>query len=102
MANFKYFSKNGNVLPIEEATIPLSNIEYSYGFGVYENIKVRNNILYFVNQHVDRLFKSAEVINLKHPFKHSQIKHYIQDLVNAVKEDSYNLKMLLIGGENPL
>lgn len=100
--NFKYFSKNGQVLSIQEAVVPLSNIEYSYGFGVYENIKVRNGILYFVDQHVERLFKSAEVIDLKHSFSDQQIKQYIQDLVAAVKEDSYNLKMLLIGGESPV
>ncbi len=42
--DFKYFSKNGKILPIEQAVIPFSNIEYSYGFGVYENqLKKRNN-----------------------------------------------------------
>jgi branched-subunit amino acid aminotransferase/4-amino-4-deoxychorismate lyase len=101
-ADFEYFSKNGEILPIDQASIPLSNIEYSYGFGVYESLKIRNNILYFVDQHIERLFKSAEVIGLTHPFKQSQIKEYIHDLFSALKTESYNLKILLIGGDNPL
>jgi len=100
--NLKYFCKNGHILPIEEANISLSNIEYSYGFGVYENLRIRNNILYFVDQHIERLFKSAEVINLNHSLKHSQVKKYIEDLIKVLQADSYNLKMLLIGGANPL
>lgn len=101
-AGFQFFSKNGQILPIDQAKISLSNIEYSYGFGVYENIKVRNSILYFADQHVERLFKSAEVIDLVHQFKKSQIKQYLEDLSNILKVDSCNMKMLLIGGENPL
>lgn len=99
---FKYFSKNGQILPIEEAAIPVSNIEYSYGFGVYENIRFRNSILYFIDQHVERLFKSAEAIGLVHKFTKDEIKKYIGELVEILKTDSYNLKILLIGGENPL
>lgn len=116
---FNYFSKNGQILPIAEATIPLSNIAYQYGFGVYENIKVRNQILYFVDQHLDRLFISAETIGLAHSFSKDQIKQYIKDLTSHVilskaknlkdpsakpqddKVNSFNLKILLLGGKEP-
>lgn len=105
--NSLYFSKNGQILPREEATIPISNIEYSYGFGVYETLKVRNGVLYFVDQHVERLFHSAEIIGLTHPFTKDSVKQYLQDLLQALGFDSSdtracNIKMLLIGGKEPL
>lgn len=99
-----YFSKNGQILPISEAVMPLNNIEFSYGFGVYENIKVRNGIVYFVKQHIERLQKSAEIIGLTHPFTSNQIETYIQELLEKLeltKDGSVNLKMLLIGGGEP-
>ena len=99
---FGYFSKNGQILPINEATIPIENIEYSYGFGVYETIKVRNGVLYFASQHIDRLFKSAEIIGLFHPYGKAQIKTYLEDLIDKLKPESCNIKMLLIGGREPL
>ena len=48
--DFKYFSQNGKILPIEQAVIPISNIEYSYGFGVYENIRISNGTVYFLKE----------------------------------------------------
>ncbi|GEM_PF-113924 len=98
---FSYFSKNGQILPINEAVIPIENIEYSYGFGVYETIKVRNGVLYFAKEHVDRLLKSAEIIGLIHPYGKAQIKSYLEDLINKLKTESCNIKMLLIGGREP-
>ena len=102
---FPYFSKNGQILPIEEASMPLSNIEFSYGFGVYENIKVRNGIVYFVKQHIERLQKSAKVIGLIYPFTATEIENYLQKLLEKLaltKPDaSANIKMLLIGGREP-
>lgn len=100
---FNTFSKNGQILPQEQATIPLANIAYQYGFGVYETLKVRNNILYFVDQHIDRLITSAELLGLTHFFSKSDIIKYIQNLIddlvntNETPTFSCNLKMLLIG-----
>src|SRR3990167_8822085 len=66
--DFKYFSRNGKILPIEDATIPLSNIEYQYGFGVYESIRIANGTPLFLNEHLERLENSAKIIGLEHSF----------------------------------
>jgi branched-chain amino acid aminotransferase len=103
--SFPYFSRNGQILPIDEAMMPLSNLEFSYGFGVYENIKVRNGIVYFLKQHIDRLQKSAETIGLTHQFTSQQIETYIHELLEHLnltnEQASCNLKMLLMGGREP-
>ena len=102
MAGFDYFSKNGQILSMGEAVIPVSNVEYSYGFGVYESMKVRGGIVYFVDQHVERLFSSADDIGITHPFTREDIKQYIGDLVAKLELDACNIKILLIGGREPL
>lgn len=99
---FDYFSKNGQILPMEQAVIPVSNIEYSYGFGVYESMKVRKGIVYFIDQHVERLFCSANIIGITHPFTPEEIKKYIEDLLSKLEVDACNIKILLIGGREPL
>lgn len=96
--NFKYFSKNGVILPTCEAVIPLDNVAYQYGFGVYETLKVRNKIVYFVREHVVRLFKSADIIGLKHVYDHKQIERYVYELTDKINALSCNIKVLLIGG----
>ena len=96
--DFKYFSQNGKILPIEQAVIPMSNIEYSYGFGVYENIRISNGTIYFIKDHVERLLKSARIIGITHNFNEEFIKNSITELIKDFKTDTFNLKILLIGG----
>lgn len=95
---FKHFSHNGKILPIEKAVISLSNIEYAYGFGVYENIRVANGIVYFLRDHIERLLESAKIIGLIHPFDAEFVRKSISDLIKDYKQETFNLKILLIGG----
>jgi branched-subunit amino acid aminotransferase/4-amino-4-deoxychorismate lyase len=94
---FKYFSKNGKILPIEQAVIPIGNIEYTYGFGVYESIRVSNDKVFFLKDHIERLIKSAKIIGISHPFEMYFIENSVLDLVKNNKSETYNLKILLIG-----
>lgn len=96
--DFKYFSQNGKILPIEQAVISLSNIEYSYGFGVYESLRVNNGTVYFINDHIERLIESAKEIGLTHLFNEDFIKKSIMSLISDYKTETFNLKILLIGG----
>jgi len=95
--DFKYFSQNGKILPIEQAVIPFSNIEYSYGYGVYESIRVSNGKVYFIKDHIERLIESAKVIGLSHIFNEEFVKNSILDLIKDYKSETFNLKILLIG-----
>lgn len=96
---FSYFSKNGNLAPLHDATIPLEDIAYQYGFGVYETLKVRNGVLYFTAQHVARLLESARLLGLEHPFIFRDISSFIAAVVKKNAMENGNIKMLLIGGK---
>ena len=94
---FNLFYHNGKLLPIAEAVIPLSSIEYAYGFGVYETIRVSNGVVYFLEDHMERLIESAKIIGLEHSFSQSAIEKGINDLVAETQSESFNIKLLLIG-----
>ncbi len=94
---FEYFSKNGQVLPVTEAVVPLSSIEYSYGFGVYETLRVNSKQIFFLKDHLERLMESARIIGLDHPFTENAIKVSINELIEKNNAETCNLKMLLIG-----
>lgn len=96
---YKYFSKNGEILPIEDAALPLSNIEYQYGFGVYETIRVTNTVPFFLEEHLARLEGSARIIGLEHPFTRDAIESSILELIQKNQVDTCNVKLLLIGGK---
>ncbi|MBI5456144.1 aminotransferase class IV family protein [Candidatus Kaiserbacteria bacterium] len=96
---FKYFSHNGELKPASEAVIPLSNIEYSYGFGVYETIRVADKIPYFLLDHIERLGESARIIGLEHGFSGEQLETHILELIKKNDVETANLKILLIGAK---
>ena len=98
---FKLFSKNGKLLPLDQATVSVFNIEYAYGFGVYENVRVQDHLPYFLGDHVDRLLISAEAIGLKHLFAKETLQRSVTELINAIEESTYNIKILLIGAREP-
>ena len=94
---FKTFSLNGELLPIEQATVSLACLEYTYGFGVYETMRVSNGYAHFLQEHIDRLIESANIIGLEHLFSEEFFKKSVSDLVGTLNGGTYNLKMLLIG-----
>lgn len=95
---YAHFSKNGRILPVEQASIPLDNIAYSYGFGVYESMRVSGGVIYFMLDHLERLMGSAQEIVLEHSFSVEFITDAINELLKANQAEACNLKLLLIGG----
>lgn len=96
--SFKFFSRNGEILPSEQAVVSLDDIAYGYGYGVYETIRVAQGIPYFINDHLERFMISAQAITLEHAFTPDFVKEAIVRLIEANKTDTSNIKMLLIGG----
>ena len=96
--SFKYFSRNGEVLPIEQAMVPLSRVEYSYGFGVYESVRVAHDKIYFLDEHCQRLMTSAQTIGLDHALSAEVVKDHVLELLKQNEAEACNVKILLIGG----
>lgn len=97
---FSYFSRNGEIKPVAEAQVPLSNVEYSYGFGVYETIRVTKGRAHFLNDHCQRLMGSARIIDLEHPFESDFIYKTVGELLGKNQAETCNVKILLIGGHD--
>jgi branched-chain amino acid aminotransferase len=98
MAQFEYFSHNGELLPVDQAVVPLSSIEYLYGFGVYESVRVSKGVIYFLDDHVERLLKSASLIELAHTLTPDSVSQNVKELADKNRITTCNIKIVLIGG----
>src|SRR3989338_7568499 len=94
-----FCSINGKLVPSADAKVHIDNLEYAYGFGVYESIKVRDRLLYFPEMHLERLLASAQIIGLDHHLDIEKIKDSLDELVKSVPQPSFNVKMMLVGRE---
>lgn len=95
---YNYFLCNSEILPISDAVVSLSRVEYAYGFGVYETIRVSKGKILFMEEHCARLMESASIIGLEHDFKSEDIRDSLQSLIDKNQAESCNLKLMLIGG----
>lgn len=97
---YAFFSHNGEILPINQASVSLSRVEYAYGFGVYENVRVVRGQPLFMDDHGQRLINSARIIGLEHNFEADFVNDSARALIKHNQADACNIKIMLIGGAN--
>lgn len=92
-----FCSRNGQLIPVEGATVSVDDINFQYGYGVYETLKLRKGVLYFPELHEQRLFHSAAVIGLAHQLRSGDLERWTRELVAANRLRDANIKQLLVG-----
>lgn len=91
--------KNGDIVPESEAMVSLDDIDVTYGYGVYETLKVRKGVLYYPQFHEERLFESARILGIDHTLSAGDLEAGLNSLVRSAGEkgQNCNLKVLLLG-----
>ena len=63
----QYVSINGELIEKEKASVPLYDHGLLYGDGLFEGIRVYNNRVFKLDEHVARLYYSAKALNINLP-----------------------------------
>ncbi|MDR5695441.1 MAG: branched-chain-amino-acid transaminase [Armatimonadota bacterium] len=72
---------NGEFVPKEEARVSALDHGFLYGDGVFEGIRVYNGRIFRLEQHIDRLYESAQTIMLEIPLSKEEMKQAIVETV---------------------
>lgn len=84
MKNLGYY--NGKYDLIENMMIPMSDRVHWFGDGVYDATCARNYKIMSLNEHIDRFFRSAELLNINLGFTKKYLADLLQKLVNKLDE----------------
>jgi branched-chain amino acid aminotransferase len=76
-----YVHINGSFVSEAEARISVFDHGFLYGDGVFEGIRAYNGRIFCLDEHIDRLFESAESIMIKIPLSHKEMKNAIIETV---------------------
>src|SRR5580704_11685840 len=68
MAEQQYVSINGELIEKEKACAPLYDHGLLYGDGLFEGIRVYNNRVFKLHEHIARLYYSAKALNIEIPY----------------------------------
>lgn len=96
-----YVIFNGELILEKEALLGINDLSIVRGYGIFDYFKTVNNIPFFIDDNIDRLFKSAKLMDLQIPYSREEIKHQIQQLMEANTIADSGIKILVTGGYSP-
>ncbi|MBF8963851.1 aminotransferase class IV [Pontibacter sp. FD36] len=98
-SNDKLFAYNlGQIVPLSEATLHISDLSVQRGYGVFDFVKVQQGYPLFLEDYLDRFYQSAELMHLAVPLSREEMKEVIAKLTELNKLPLAGMKMILTGG----
>lgn len=96
--NYTYF--NGKIAPQDTIGLPLDDIGALRSYGMNEVLRTYHHEPFLFELHMDRLFRSAEIMNIKIETSREEILKAMRELVSLnIKEDEEgSIKLVLTGG----
>lgn len=82
MKNLGYY--NGKCDEIENMSIPMSDRVCFFGDGVYDATYSRNYKIFSLNEHVDRFYNSAKLLEIDLPLSKDELKSLLKSLVQKM------------------
>src|SRR6266851_9537450 len=82
-----------------EAVISINDVAVLRGYSAFEALRTYNRRPFHLDEHLTRLYRSAELIELEIPWSRDQITAIVQEIIalNAYKHAS--IRLLVTGGE---
>lgn len=74
---------NGEILPIEQAKIPVLDRGFIFGDGIYELVPVYSRVPFRLEEHLTRLERSLREVRIKNPYTRAEWRDVIQRLIAA-------------------
>ena len=95
-----FINIDGELFHRSEAKISVFDSGFLLGDGVWEGIRLHNNQLLFIEDHLTRLFKSADGISLDIPYSKKEIINQIRKVLdkNKMKNDVH-IRLIISRGE---
>ncbi|WP_010093818.1 D-amino-acid transaminase [Ornithinibacillus scapharcae] len=95
LSQSKFIHRDSVKYPLEERAL-------QFGDGIYEVIRIYNGSFYLLDEHIDRLYRSAEAIKLTFSVSKTELKELLSELVvrNNLTEDG-KIYMQITRGSAP-
>jgi branched-chain amino acid aminotransferase len=93
---------SGKLVPAGQATISVFDHGLLYGDGVFEGLRSYGGKIFRLQQHVDRLYESAQAILLEIPLTREAFSKAINDTVAANKIDDGYVRAVVTRGAGTL
>ena len=93
---------NGKLVPKEEAKVSVFDHGFLYGDGVFEGIRVYDGNVFRLDEHIERLYESAQTIRLGIPLTQDQLTQATLDTIAANRMRDAYIRLVISRGPGDL
>lgn len=96
-----YVYLNDQFVASEKATLHISDLAIQRGYGIFDFFRVRENVLLYVDDHLDRFLQSASIMHLSAPGTKDELLLILKELLQKNNLPDSGIRMILTGGYSP-
>ena len=89
---------NGHFIDEKEASIGIADLSIQRGFGIFDFFRTSNYRPLFLDDYLDRFYRSAKQLGLEPMYVREELKNIIFELLVKNKIATSGIKMILTGG----
>lgn len=93
---------NGRLVPAKEALISVFDHGFLYGDGIYETMRVYDGVTFMLDEHMQRLYRSASMIGLTIPVDVDSLKIRVYDTLIANSLRDAFVRLTVSRGYGPI
>lgn len=91
----------GDFMDESKAALHISDLSIQRGYGIFDFFRVREGVLVYVEDHLDRFFHSAKIMRLPVSYSKEELLKILTDLTRKNGLPETGTKMILTGGYSP-
>ena len=92
---------NDYLIPSDEANLNIADLAVQRGYGIFDFFKTIDGQPVFLEDHLDRLFRSAVLMRLELKQSRDEIRSKIKRLIESNNLNDSGIKVILTGGFSP-
>jgi aminodeoxychorismate lyase len=89
---------NGKFVPEERAVVSIFDRSFLYGDGLFETIRIYSRVPFRWRQHIERLARGAQFLNIAMPFSSDELRGHVEELLEANQFGDCTLRITLSRG----
>ncbi len=89
---------NNELLAVGDARVSVTDSGFLYGAGLFETMRSRNGVVFRLQDHLDRLFRSAEALSIVHSYQQDYLQEAAYRTLRANELADARLRLTLTGG----
>jgi branched-chain amino acid aminotransferase len=92
---------NGQFIDEDKAALHVSDLSIQRGYGIFDFFRTIEHVPLFLDDYLDRFYRSAEALRLPVDLNRDKLTSVIQELIDQNKIPESGIRLTLTGGYSP-